>query len=114
MGKGIMRYTSLLCCLFLFASIGGVLAVWYYVEGNMEIQQEELSVNMSGFIYMPEEMPDEEVTLIERLYAILNRKYQTEKVIDSRDYLINQTIQVYWEPGAPPYVGSMDNNLPNK
>ena len=111
MGRGIMRCTSLLCCLFLLASIGGVFATWYYIEGNMETQQEELPINMSGFIYMPEDMPDEEVTLIERLYAILNQEYQTEKVIDSRDYLINETIQVRWEPGAPPYVGSMDKNF---
>lgn len=111
MGRGIMRYTALLCCLFLLATVGGVFATWYYIEGNMETQQEELPINMSGFIYMPEDMPDEEVTLIERLYAILNQEYQTEKVIDSRDYLINETIQVRWEPSAPPYVGSMDKNF---
>ena len=111
MGRGIMRYTALLCCLFLLASVGGVFATWYYIEGDMETQQEELPINISGFIYLPEEMPDEEVTLIERLYDILNQKYQTEKVIDSRAYLINETIQVRWESGAPPYVGSMDKNF---
>lgn len=111
MGRGIVRYTSLLCCLFLVATIGSVFATWYYIEGDMETQQEELPINISGFIYLPEEMPDEEVTLIERLYDILNQKYQTEKVIDSRDYLINETIQVRWESGAPPYVGSMDKNF---
>ena len=31
-------------------------------------------------------------------------------VMDSRDYLINETIQVRWDPYATPYVGSMDKN----
>lgn len=110
MKRSIMRYAIFLCSLLLILSIGGVFATWHYVEGGMEEQQEELTINMNGFIYMPEEMPDEEVSLIERLYNILNQKYKTEKVTDSRDYLINETIQVRWEPGAPPYVGSMDKD----
>ena len=90
MKRSIMRYAIFLCSLLLILSIGGVFATWHYVEGGMEEQQEELTINMNGFIYMPEEMPDEEVSLIERLYNILNQKYKTEKVTDSRDYLINE------------------------
>ena len=58
----------------------------------------------------PEDMPVEEVSLAQRLYNILNNKYKTDIVTNSRDYLINETIQVSWGEGAPPYVGSMDKN----
>ena len=111
MGRGMMRYTALLCCLFLLTSVGGVFAVWYYPKSTVKTQQDELSFVLDGFIYLPEEMPEEEVSLIGRLQDILNQNYQTEKVTDSRDYLINETIQARWSPSAPPYVGSMDKNF---
>lgn len=58
----------------------------------------------------PEEMPDEEITLAQRLADILNNRYRTEVVTNSRNYLINETIQVRWDQWSPPYVGSMDQN----
>ena len=60
--------------------------------------------------YIPDDMPDEEITLLQRLSDILNNKYKTHLVQHSRDYLINETIQVRWSEGAAPYVGSMDKN----
>ena len=62
----------------------------------------------------PEEMPKEEVDVVQRLSDILNGKYQTDTVTDSLYYLINEVIQVRWSPGAPPYVGSMDKNYKEK
>lgn len=59
--------------------------------------------------YFPDDMPDDEVTLIQRLSDILNNKYKTDIVTDSRSYLINETIQVISWSGAP-YVGSMDTS----
>ncbi len=110
MGRGITRCIPILCCLLIFASVGGAFASWHYAYGIMETHQ-NIPININGFIYLPDEIPDEEITLIQRLSDILNKKYKTDIVIDSRDYLINETIQVRWEPGAPPYVGSMDKNF---
>ena len=67
-------------------------------------------IDVPGEGHFPEDMPGNEVSLVQRLSDILNRKYTTDIVTDSRDYLINETIQVRWSPGANPYVGSMDKN----
>ena len=101
--------TSIICALALLMATGGVYAIWRYYD-DVEAQEYELEANVDGFNYQIEDMPDEEVTLLQRLDDILNQRYQTEKVIDSRDYLLNETIQVRWEENAPPYVGSMDKN----
>ena len=68
-------------------------------------------IDIPGEGEFPEEMPGDEISLIQRLSDILNQKYTEENIADSRDYLINETIQVYWQPGANPYVGSMDSNF---
>lgn len=108
--KGRILFSALLVCVLTFAlSVGGVFAVWSYYD-DTEAAYHEMLPSINGFNYQTEDMPDGEVTLVERLYAILNRLYQTDVVIDSRDYLINETIQVRWDPYAPPYVGSMDKN----
>ena len=64
-----------------------------------------------GEEYFPEEMPEEEISIVQRLSNILNNKYEIDLDMTSRDFLINETIQVYWQPGAAPYVGSMDKNF---
>ena len=69
-----------------------------------------LKTDIPGESEFPSEMPDKEITLVQRLSDILNQKYTTENVSDARDYLINETIQVRWSEGANPYVGSMDTN----
>lgn len=61
--------------------------------------------------YFPEEMPDGEISLVQRLSDILNNKYKTAIVTNSRSYLIDETIQVRWSEGAAPYVGSMDKDF---
>ena len=90
-------------------TVGGVFAVWRYYDSAEEAHYEMIPT-IKGFSYSIEDIPSGEVTLIERLQAILNRQYQTDIVTDSRDYLINETIQVRWAPDAPPYVGSMDED----
>ena len=99
----------LVCLLTISLSVSGVFAVWRYYEAT-EPAQYEMIADIKGFSYSIEDIPQGEVTLIERLLAILNRQYQTDTITDSRDYLINETIQVRWAPDAPPYVGSMDQN----
>lgn len=98
-----------LCVLAVSLSAGGVFAVWRYYD-DAEPAYHEISPQLKGFNYLTEDLPIEEVSLIERLRQILNKEYQTDIVTDSRDYLLNETIQVRWDPSAPPYVGSMDKN----
>ena len=104
-----MRYTAFLCALLLLLSTGGVFAIWRYYE-ETKAAEEGLPYSVGGFNYLTEDMPDEEVTLIQRLSDILNGQYTSDVVDDPLDYLINETIQVRWDEYAPPYVGSMDAN----
>ena len=99
-----------LCLLLLLASVGGVFATWYYATLPIGAQQ-NLSFNLGNFSYELPDMPVEEVHLLQRLSDILNGIYKTDVVTDSLKYLIDETIQVYWEEGAAPYVGSMDSNF---
>ena len=110
MHRTVMRSVAILCALAVLSTMGGVYAVWRYSEGAHEAYQ-ELNNSIGGFNYLVEDMPDGEVTMIERLDDILNKRYSTDIVIDSLDYLLNETILVRWEPNAPPYVGSMDKNF---
>ena len=107
-----MKYAALLCALLLLTSIGGVFAVWSYADGE-PIAEQKISVTMGSFIFTPGEMPSGEVSLVQRLSDILNRKYVTDTLTDSLYYLINETIQVYWGGNiwSDPYVGSMDKNF---
>ena len=107
--KQMMLSLFVMCILVLSLSVGGVFAIWSYYDQS-ESAQYEMTPTISGFNYLVEDIPSGEVTLIQRLYDILNQEYQTDIVKDSRDYLINETIQVRWDPSAPPYVGSMDKN----
>ena len=107
--KYILFSASLICILSIVLSIGGAFAEWYYYD-DVEAAQLEVSAGIEGFNYLVEDMPDGEVSLIQRLYDILNQRYKTDIVQDSRDYLINETILVRWDDNAPPYVGSMDKD----
>ena len=62
---------------------------------NLKDDYDIVHINLGIFDYVetPGEVPKGEVTLIERLYAILNNLYSTDIVTNSRDYLINETIQ---------------------
>ncbi len=97
------------CVLLLSLSVSGVFAVWSYYD-NAEPAYHDMVPELKGFNYKVEDLPSEEVDLIDRLHRILNKEYQTDIVRDSLDYLLNETIQVRWDPSAPPYVGSMDKN----
>ena len=99
-----------LSTILIATSTGGVYAIWQYYDGT-ESAYHDMTAGLNGFNYHIEDMPEDEVSLIERLYNILNQKYQTDIVKDSRDYLINETLQVRWDTNAPPYVGSMDKNF---
>ena len=93
------------------ASITGVAASWHYADMGVDGNRSNVSLHVTPFVYTPEEMPDEEVTAVQRLADILNGSYKTDKVQDSLEFLLEETIQVYWnnDPTQDPFVGSMDN-----
>ena len=109
MYKRILRYIAFLCVLLLITSIGGVFAAWNYTTTPAPAQK-SLYLSLEDFDFSIE-MPSDEVSFVQRLSDILNNEYTTDNITNSLDYLINDTIQVYWEPGADPYVGSMDANF---
>jgi hypothetical protein len=84
----------------------GVVAEYYILQFKF-IEKHDIP----GEGYFPDDMPSEEVDLAQRLSDILNQKHKIDGIEDARDFLINETIQVYWSPGAAPYVGSMDKNF---
>jgi hypothetical protein len=94
-------------------SVAGVNAVWTYAEQSVDELTQEHNLPVHEFVYTPEEMPKEEVSVVQRLSDILNRLYKSDIVEDSRDYLINETIQVFWNnnPAEDPFVGSMDKTF---
>ena len=112
MGK--TRLFSIILSIFVsLFSVGGVFASWLYANGLPKSLQQDVYLDIDDFIYTPVEMPNEEVSVVQRLSDILNKKYSTDKISNSLDYLINETIQVYWGGNiyADPYVGSMDKNF---
>ena len=94
----------------LIFSTSKVFATWYYAHDPSNGTHADTAIDTGNFVYMPDDMPDGEVSVVQRLLDILNNKYTTDKVTNSRDYLINETIQVFWggDLTADPYVGSMD------
>ena len=103
--KSILIFTM---CVTILVCIGGVSATWFYSNLNPQDTQMEISLDLNNFIYYQPEMPEGEVSVLERLSKILNQEYTTDTITDSRKYLIEETIRVEWDPGAAPYVGSMD------
>ena len=99
-------------CFTLLLSFGtlSVWATWDYAGTPADSANSTLGLGLNEFIYVPEEMPDEEVSVVQRLSDILNQKYKTDAVENSLEYLLQETIQVYWnnDPSADPFVGSMD------
>lgn len=108
-----IRMRILPALLGLALTIGGVAATWSYATGPTNTDEGFVSATLSGFVYTPEEMPEEQVTTLQRLAAILNKKYEHNGIVtNSWDFLINEAIQVYWnnDKNSDPYVGSMHQN----
>ena len=111
-----MKKLSAVIAIFLVISIfsvGSVSALWSYNGKYVGGYDTMFKVGVSEFEFFPEDMPESEVEFVKRLSDILNNKYATENIENSLDYLINETIQVYWGGNVynDPYVGSMDKNF---
>lgn len=106
------RYTALLLALALLLSIGGAFATWKYALMPLSGETRSLSVKMNEFNFDVHEMPEGEVTLLERLDDILNNRYTHEAITaPARHYLLS-TLDKDWDSGINPangsFVGSMD------
>ena len=71
MNRGIMHYISLLCCLFLLATTGGVLATWYFAEGSAKSVTDTMSITLSEFVWKPDEILPTESEIGENHLALI-------------------------------------------
>lgn len=104
-----MRLTLLFLCMLLVLSTGGVYATWKYAGLPVQDVETDIQIQLNEFDYTPD-MPVGEVSLLQRLSDILNNLYEFENNdnLTSREYLLERTIRQEWNPGDPPYVGSME------
>lgn len=107
--KSLSKITLCLTTLLMAGTIASVSATFQYAAYLADSTKDELSFQLTPFVYTPEEMPDVEVTAVQRLSDILNGKYTTENVDDSLRYLLDKTITKTWGDPSSPYVGSMDS-----
>ena len=104
--------------LLLFTSVGGVFAVWKYAEEPAQKSDKEVFIQLNEFDYTPP-MPEKEVTLLERIYALLNNLYENDIIAmdKGREYLLT-TLDKDWDTGLNPalgsFAGSMDPTLESK
>lgn len=109
MAKKIKTYALVVLLIVVILSTSGVFAIWKYANAPLPGGSSDVSLGLGEFVFVPE-LPEEEVSFLQRMYDILNQKYTTENIQDARKYLLEETILVQWDPGAPPYVGSMDKD----
>ena len=112
MGRGMRRIIALFCCIVLVSSVSGVWATWKYSGAPIQNAEQSFSININEFLYV-QDMPEGEVSLLERLYHLLNNQYSNDIIPEgeSRNYLLS-TLDKHWEEGLNPelgsFVGSMD------
>ena len=97
--------------LLLFTSIGGVFAVWEYAEEPAQKSDKEVFIKLNEFDYTPP-MPEKEVTLLERIYALLNNLYENDIIAmdKGREYLLT-TLDKDWDTGLNPALGSFAGSM---
>ena len=71
MSRGIIRYTSLLCCLFLLATVGGVFATWYFAEDSAKSVTDTMGITLSEFVWKPVEILPTESEIGENHLALI-------------------------------------------
>lgn len=112
MRKIFTRSLALFCSLVMILSCGGVWATWKYALIPMADAEDGILIGMSKFEYV-QDIPDGEVTLIERIGDLLNNAFSNEEILEGEgmNYLLS-TLDKDWETGHNPalgsFVGSMD------
>jgi len=86
-------------------------ATWYYAEDPAQQLHQELSIQINEFDYTPP-MPEKEVTLLDRIYALLNNLYENDTIAmdQGRQYLL-ATLDKDWETGSNPSLGSFAGSM---
>ena len=118
MVRGLTRYSALFSAFVLLMSVGGVYATWKYssaplLDGNIDI-----NIGMTEFVYI-QEMPEAEVTLLQRISDLLNNVYSNDVIPEGQgsQYLLT-TLDKDWDTGHNPslgsFVGSMDPTAESK
>ena len=114
MGKGFGRSSIFCVALSLLISMGGVWATWNFALSPKNAQV-NISVRLNNFVFDAPEMPEEEVSFLQRLLDILNNEYSNDIIPEgqSRQYIID-TMNKDWGTGVNPmfgsFVGSMDTS----
>ena len=112
MRKSLLRYTGLFCAVITLSSVGGAWATWLFADATPQSVSTDLPIRINQFTYAPE-MPEDEVTFLERMYDLLNNQYSNDIIPEgqSMDYILS-TLDKDWSVGHNPaqgsFVGSMD------
>ena len=111
MYRPISRYILLLLTVAVVMTAGGVFAMWNYAELPIQSTSNNLLKSLNSFSYQAPEMPEAEVTLLQRLAAILNERYTNDGFTEEpREYLLH-TLDKDWDTGINPASGSFFGNM---
>ena len=111
--KTFKRFIAFFCTFVLLLSVGGVWATWMFSNEYHISTNKELIFKANDFEYI-HDMPEEEVTFLERLNNILNNNYSNEYILEGQsiEYFLS-TLDKDWTAGHTPslgsFVGSMDS-----
>ena len=113
-----LKLCLLVTILSALLTASGVWATWQYANHPPQNENTNIPILMKGFDIKPE-MPDGEVTLLQRIYDLLNNQYSNEIIPEEqgRHYLLS-TLDKDWDSGLNPslgsFVGSMDPTAESK
>lgn len=71
MSRSILRYTSLLCCLLLLTTVGGVFATWHFAETPAKTVIDDVGITLSEFVWKPVEILPTESEIGENHLALI-------------------------------------------
>ena len=120
MTRRITRYIAYFCVIATIMSVASVWSSWKYAANTPSSKNADLQIRLMEPTYDPPPMPDGEVTLLERIYALLNNLYTNDMIEEinakngytsPRECLLS-TLDKDWEDGQSThygtFVGSMD------
>lgn len=111
MARGLTRIISMFCILTTIMSLGGVFATWKYATTSPLDGQTDISLNMNEFVYI-QDMPEGEVTLLERIYDLLNNNYSNDIIPEGQgQQFLLSTLDKDWDTGHNPTVGSFVGSM---
>ena len=95
MSKRFMLSLSLFLSLIFLTTIGGVFATWSYSDLPIIGENTTIPLLLNGFDYTPD-LPEGEVSFLERLSDILNNQYSNDIIPDgqSMSYLLSWMINL--------------------